>query len=490
MARSHPSYLGTVKTILISLFILLVSRTSAQNECACVLKLDTLIDMVTHDYAGYYDKVIAGDRDRYKLFVDSLRNAARTACAEQACTELRETYCSFFQDKLLMFFMTPEILSKRTTTDPRPQMTTWTAESLQKYFVDRGGDIRELEGIWKFGTHELGIVYLDSAEHYQAVIIRSPDTYAHWKAGMVKFTLVPAGPDSVQLDYWRADMAFLRFKGFRSAGHIALGEMGVLHRSFPSNDKPLSDIAFELQHGLELQWKMIGDSTLYIKVGACRQRTKELMDSLVLVNAANLESIPKWIIDVRRNRGGPVSPFQALVPYLFTRTYTGPGWKYWLSPQNIKSLTPRSDTKSRSSNKTAGRSLTKMLRYAEDHPNTWSTSWSSTITFERVRPSPKRIAILTDDHTSGPAEFFLIEARGISERTITVGQHTAGMVDYCIPVGRSLGSDDGRLVLPIGRMDWLGEGKSYNNTGIPPDIQVDPKETDLIRYVKRYWASH
>ena len=93
------------------------------------------------------------------------------------------------------------------------------------------------------------------------------------------------------------------------------------------------------------------------------------------------------------------------------------------------------------------------------------------------------------DHTVGPAEFFLIEARGISERTITVGQHTAGMLDYCIPVGRSLGSDDGRLVLPIGRMDWLGEGKSYNNTGIPPDIQVDPKETDLIRYVKRYWAS-
>ena len=112
------------------------------------------------------------------------------------------------------------------------------------------------------------------------------------------------------------------------------------------------------------------------------------MDSLVLVNAANLESIPEWIIDVRRNRGGPVSPFQALVPYLFTRTYTGPGWKYWLSPQNIKSLTPRSDTKSRGSNKTAGRSLTKVLRYAEDHPNTWSTSWSSTITFDRVMTIP------------------------------------------------------------------------------------------------------
>jgi taurine dioxygenase len=31
---------------------------------------------------------------------------------------------------------------------------------------------------------------------------------------MVKFTLVPAGIDSVQLDYWRADMTFMRFKGF------------------------------------------------------------------------------------------------------------------------------------------------------------------------------------------------------------------------------------------------------------------------------------
>lgn len=489
MARSRPSYLGTVKTIFISLFIFLAIRTSAQNECACVLKLDTLIDMVTRDYAGYYDKVIAGDRDRYKLFVDSLRNAARTACAEQACTELRETYCSFFQDKLLMFFMTPEVLSKRPTTEPWPKMTTWTPDALRKYFVARGNDILELEGIWNLGTHELGIVYLDSAEHYQAVIMRSPDTYTHWEPGMVKFTLVPAGPDSVQLDYWRADMAFLRFKGFCSAGHIALGEMGVLHRSFPSNDKPLSDIAFELQHGHELQWKMIRDSTLYIKVGACRQRTKELLDSLVLVNAANLENIPEWIIDLRRNRGGPVPPFQALLSYLYTRTYTGPSWKYWLSPQNIRSLTPKTDTKPRGSNKTTGRSYTKMLRYAEDHPNTWSTSWSNTITFDRVRPSPKRVAILTDDHTSGPAEFFLIEARGISERTITVGQHTAGMVDYCIPVRRSLGPDDGMLVVPIGRMDWLDQGVSYNRTGIPPDVQVDPDEMDLIQFVLRSWVS-
>ncbi|MBK7102142.1 MAG: hypothetical protein IPH63_10210 [Flavobacteriales bacterium] len=36
-----------------------------------------------------------------------------------------------------------------------------------------------------------------------------------------------------------------------------------------------------------------------------------------------------------------------------------------------------------------------MIRYAEDHPNTWSTSWSSTFTFDLVRPYPKRIAILT-----------------------------------------------------------------------------------------------
>ena len=477
-----------MKTILLTLFILMGSRLSAQEECACVHELDTLIDMVTHDYAGYYDKVVAGDRSLYKQFVDSLRNEARTAIAEQACTELREMYCAYFKDKQLRIFRTPEMLSKRNTADPRPLTTSWTADSLQKYFVGRGNDLHELEGIWNFGTHELGLVYLDSADHYQAVIMRSP--YAHWNEGMVKFTLVPAGPDSVQLDYWRSDMAFLRFKGFYTAGHIALGEMGVLHRSIPATADTLLAMAFELEHGHEVQWKILEDSTLYIKVGASRQRTKAVIDSLVLVNAAYLDRIPEWIIDVRHNGGGPVSVFQALLPYLYTRTYTGPGWKYWLSTQNIKSLKPKSDTKPRSANRTTDRSYTKMLRYAKDHPNTWSTSWSSTYKFDRVRPYPRRVAILTDDHTAGPAEFFLIEARGISERTIVVGQHTAGMVDYCIPVGRSLGPDDGMLVLPIGRMDWLGQGVSYNSTGVPSDVQVDPDEKDLIQFVKRYWASH
>jgi hypothetical protein len=476
-----------MKPALLTLFILLGCRLSAQGIRACAQKLDTLTTIVSHDYAGYHDKVLAGDRNRYQQFVDSLRKVAATTVTAEACNTLLDTYCAYFKDKQLMIFRSPELLSKSNTVDPRPLTTAWTADSLRNYFVGRGNDLHELEGIWNFGTHELGLIYVDTADHYQAVTLRSP--YPHWKEGMVKFTLVPAGIDSVQLDYWRADMTFMRFKGFYSAGHIALGEMGVLHRSIPATNKTLSDMAFELEHGHEVQWKVLEDSTLYIKLGTCRQRTKEVIDSLVQVNAAHLERLPEWIIDVRHNPGGTVAVFQALIPYLYTRTAEGPKWKYWLSPENIKSLKPKSDSKLRGENRTYARSRAKIIRYAEGHPNTWSTSWSSTFKFDRVRPHPRRIAILTDSQTAGRVEFFLIEAKVISERTIIVGQNTAGMVDYGIPVGRSLGPDHGTLVLPIGRMDWLGQGTSYNNAGIPPDIQVDPGDTDLIRYVKRYWAS-
>jgi len=477
-----------VKPTLLILFILIGSRLTAQAICPCVDKLDTLINMVSHDYAGFHDKVYAVDRTRYTTLVDSLRKEALTATAEQACTVLRETYCAYFKDKLLRIIRTPETLSKSNTVDPKPLTTKWTADSLRKYFVSRGDDLHGLEGIWKYGTHELGLIYLDTADHYEAVIMRAPS--ANWKEGMVKFTLVPAGPDSVQLDYWRNDMAFVRFKAFRSGGHIALAEMGVMHRSIPATSDTLLDMAFELEHGHEVQWKILEDSTLYIKLGACQQRTKAVIDSMVKVNAADLDRLPEWIIDVRHNPGGITSVFQSLIPYLYTRTYQGPGWKYWLSAQNTEALKPNVGTKPRGANRTTNRSFTKMIRYAEDHPNTWSTSWSSTFTFDLVRPYPKRIAILTDDHTSGIAEFFLIEARGISERTIIVGENTAGMLDYCIPIVRSLGSDDDKVLIPIARMDWLGQGLSYNLTGVSPDVRVGPDEKDLVRFVKRYWGSH
>ncbi|MBK7483435.1 MAG: hypothetical protein IPI72_12020 [Flavobacteriales bacterium] len=290
---------------------------------------------------------------------------------------------------------------------------------------------------------------MDTADHYEAVIMRAPS--ANWKEGMVKFTLVPAGPDSVQLDYWRNDMAFVRFKAFRSGGHIALAEMGVMHRSIPATSDTLLDMAFELEHGHEVQWKILEDSTLYIKLGACQQRTKAVIDSMVKVNAADLDRLPEWIIDVRHNPGGITSVFQSLIPYLYTRTYQGPGWKYWLSAQNTEALKPNVGTKP---------------------PNLPHQP--------TINPTPKRIAILTDDHTSGIAEFFLIEARGISERSA----RNSGMLDYCIPIVRSLGSDDDKVLIP------MGQGLSYNLTGVSPDVRVGPDEKDLVRFVKRYWGSH
>jgi hypothetical protein len=135
--------------------------------------------------------VLAGDRNRYQQFVDSLRKVAATTVTAEACNTLLDTYCAYFKDKQLMIFRSPELLSKSNTVDPRPLTTAWTADSLRNYFVGRGNDLHELEGIWNFGTHELGLIYVDTADHYQAVTLRSP--YPHWKEGMVKFTLVPAG---------------------------------------------------------------------------------------------------------------------------------------------------------------------------------------------------------------------------------------------------------------------------------------------------------
>ena len=474
-----------MKPALLTLLILIGSLLSAQDICPCVHKLDTLIVIVSRDYAGYHEK-FAADRTRYNTFVDSLRKKAPAAVEEQACTELREAYCAYFKDKRLRMFSTPEIAAKRNITDPRPLMTGWTADSLRNYFDERADELHEMEGIWKFGEHELGLVYLDTVGRYQAVNIRSP--FSQWKEGMVKFNLTLSGPDSAQIDYWRGEMTFMRFKSFRSAGHLSLGELGVLHRTFPENPDTLSSKAFELAHGNEVQWRMVDDSTLYIKIGSCQPWNQVIIDSIVKANAAMLERVPAWIIDVRRNWAGQADVFRSLMPYLSTRAYKDPGFKYWISPANTAMW--RSSAGSGNRDRKAQRALDRWIRYSEKHPNTWTGSNYRPLQTVSDRLVPRRIAMLADTFTAGRAELFLIEARGSSERTIIVGQTTAGAVDYGNVVSRWLEKDEVFLLLPTSRRNWLGQGLSYDSTGVRPDVLVGPEETDHIGFVLRYWKSH
>lgn len=478
-----------MKSTLLALFLLATTRIYSQEPCPCVQKLDTLVHVVSHDYAGFYDKVYAGDRVRYEAFTDSLRGIASKAFEEDQCLKVREAYCAYFQDKLLRLIEPLEKMARRNAMDSKPRTTPWTADSLMKHLDAHRNELHELEGIWTLEGYEFGLLWQDSLELYHAVVMRAPS--APWKEGMLKFTLAPFGPDSAQIDYWTTDMRFRRFTSFRSDGHMAFHELGVLHRTLPTAPDSLERMAFELAHGHETQWRLLADSTLYIKVATCRPRSRAIIDSLVKSNTALLDRVPALIIDVRQNWGGHTDPFRNLMPYLSTRPYRDPGIKYWMSAANTALLGSWVQGFDADFPRKQKRSYERWIRDSKALPNTWSGSSIRSFLPPNARASQKRVVLLADSATAGQAELFLIDARGLSAQTLVMGEPTSGSVDYYGHiVRRSLGTDEPFLVLPMARRNWLADGTSYDRTGVRPDVPIALGVRDHVSFVQHHWSTH
>ncbi|MBL0127210.1 MAG: hypothetical protein IPP83_07055 [Flavobacteriales bacterium] len=468
-----------MKSLLLSTFILITLTIRAQDSCSCMHKLDKLIDIVARNYAGFYDKVLNGDRDSHNALAEQLRKVALSVESDTACSRLLETYCSFFHDKQLGLY---------TRSIVRPDTTSWTAASLMNYFDTHADHLLELEGIWCIEQFELGLIYSESTGRYQGVVMHAP--LPEWKEGMVKCTIALAGPDSVRSDYWRINMRRVLVGGFRVKDHIALGDIGVLHRRRLGSVPLSNEVAFNLEHSYELQWRVLDDSTLYIKVGACLPRVNVQLDSLIKANSLMLQQQPDIIIDLRHSNTSNAYLNNGLLTYIQSRPYQDPGYRYWLSPANIEwrmaPVTSQRDKRQRSRSKP----YVKMLRGGQELLNSWSEPWSMQLPYDSTRFRPGRVAILADTATNGSAELFLIMARGLGDRVLIFGQHTAGGVDYGEPALRPLGCNNMNVYCPTTRRNWLDHGVAYNASGVQPNVQLDTGVNDPIDFVRAYWQDH
>ena len=178
-------------------------RLQAQDTCSCTRDLEVYIGKVTRNYAGYRDKVNERTQQEYAQLVDSLRTTAASTSDKVKCFMLMDRYRSFFWDKHLQL-----------SGDHKP---------------GRADALRETA-----------------------------------RAGMVKLTAKDEGNGSLQVDYWRGDLKHIRTTGIHDRGHLALHDVGTLHKIAPLPADRLSAMAFELMYGHEVQWRMLDDTTLYI----------------------------------------------------------------------------------------------------------------------------------------------------------------------------------------------------------------------------------
>ncbi|HRH67867.1 MAG TPA: S41 family peptidase [Flavobacteriales bacterium] len=454
----------------------------AQDTCSCTRNLDLFISKVERNYAGYQDKVTETTRPHYAALVDSVKRMAVNEQDKSRCFELLDTYRAFFRDKHLQLAGAHASNDDGSVSTP-PRTTTWTAAALEGRFGNRNEMPRPLEGAWSLDAYRVGIVYNDSLRAYDAIIMASENP--NWKEGMVKFTVTEPVNGACLVRYWRGDLHLIEVQGTWATGHLAMTGVGTWHMTEPPAGT-MDASAFELAFGSEVQWKMLDDTTLYIKLGSCDLSNKAVLDSLVNANKTALDRIPNWIVDFRGNGGGSTDVFQALVPYLYTKPYKEHGVSHWMSPENTTLLKAWLEENMKVVDARTARYITKWVRYGEKHPNTWHKGSGGT-TRLRKHDMPRRVAILADRGTASSGESFLELARGMSDKSVIFGENTGGFMDYGDLQPHDLGCDGLVAAIPTSRMNRLDHGLRYDLEGIAPDVRVGHDVTDWIAVVRRYW---
>ena len=476
-----------MRSSLLLVSLLLLARSIAQDTCSCSRNLDRYIDLVTRNYSGFHDKVNANAAGRYKALADSLRKAALTTTDKSACFTLLDTYRTFFYDKHLQLGG-PHLPNERgDVSGTPPAATAWNAVTLNAYFTEHDKDLRTLEGLWTLDAYEVGLVFEPTTSTYKAVILKAANP--KWKEGMVKFTCAEPEDDHAMVRYWRGDLGMTETTARFVQDHLLLDHIGSWRRILPVPKEPFDERTFELTYGSEVQWKLLDDSTLYIKLGSCDLANKAVLDSLVKANKDLLDRIPNWIVDFRDNGGGSTDVFQSLLPYLYTKPFKEYGVSHWLSPGNTAVLKDFLEENEAMMDRASARSVRELVQQGEKRPNTWHIGHGVTTRFKK-HDMPQRIAILANRYTASSGESFLEIARGISDKSVIFGENTGGFMDYGDVMPHDLGCDGLGAAIPTSRMNRLDHGLAYDKDGIAPDVQISSEENDWVGLVRDYWVKH
>lgn len=477
-----------MKQLLSLLLVISVHVMPAQDTMTCLQQLDTVIDAVSRNYAGFHDKVTPSTRTTYGALLDSLRTGARTAPDGPACFALLDRYINFFRDKHLILNGRYKATNEPEILDAPPVTTRWTAATLHAYFDRTGATSLPLEGIWTLQGYEVGIVHNDTARRYEGIVITSAN--ANWKEGMLKFTFSGSVNGHGTARYWRGDLQAVDVDAFWAMDHLSFSGIGIFDKKDPEAQLSMDRGAFLLEHGSEVQWRMLDDSTLYIKLGSCNLSNKATLDSLLEVNASELRRIPQWIVDFRGNRGGSTDVFTGLLPYLYTKPLVDAGQSHWMSPANTTRLARFVEQNHSMMDEGSRIVMEEIVTHGKAHPNTWHIQPADTLWFDSVLAMPRRVAVLADRNTASSGESFLLSAHLMSDKAVIFGEPTGGYLDYGDLMRHELGPDGLSLDIPSSRMSRVDQGLRYDITGFPPDVPMPSGTTDPIAFVRQWWSTH
>ncbi|QHS55145.1 hypothetical protein GWR56_06185 [Mucilaginibacter sp. 14171R-50] len=230
--------------------------------------------------------------------------------------------------------------------------------------------------------------------------------------------------------------------------------------------------------------KQFNANTILIRLPSFEWSEKKIIDSLFKAHQESLKTAPNWIIDVRGNGGGTDYAFNALLPYIYANPINIKPDEYRSSKDNIALL--EGNLKDPDISGQAKEFLRNVISLMKLHPNQFvnpSGKESFEIKYDSVYQFPQKIAILIDRNSASSTESFLLTAMQ-SKKVKVYGENSAGILDYGSYQYFDIPCADLNLVIPIARSKRLPQ-YPIDNTGIAPNVKIDVKERDKIKYIQK-----
>ena len=261
------------------------------------------------------------------------------------------------------------------------------------------------------------------------------------------------------------------FKQWRK-GHLRVSEMKGFFSSVLSN--LVRDTFFSNKYTPSIE--SLTDDTLLITLPSFKYKYIKVIKDLIKENHELLVSTPKWIIDVRKNKGGSRSAYVPLLPWLLQTKPKNEESFILITEDNINIAKAECELYNSATICQERYEFLKSKPLAE----------FSTLVFNKKKKSqfkaelnqPKKVAILMSKRCASACEAFLLRMKE-SVVTTFIGQNSAGAIDTGYIVRKALPSGGLELTYSLTKSSRLPDNP-IDPTGISPDIYVKKEQEKLV----------
>lgn len=214
------------------------------------------------------------------------------------------------------------------------------------------------------------------------------------------------------------------------------------------------------------------DSVLYIRLDDFNN--PDAIRNLLEANKSNIDTMPYWIIDVRKNGGGADSAYYPLLKYIFSKNEERKfdDMYFLMSEKNCDSrIALLQDFSKDWADKEP---INKFIRELEEQRGLGFVCKTIEVSDEYSKfidttLNPKRIIVLSDVFCGSSGDQFVKEVKQASKIQV-IGRATAGVIDYS-NVTSVVIDENFKLMYPTSKIKSVTYGV-FTNNGIQPDIHI------------------